>query len=37
VVAGYRDESMVLLLGPQRSRTPIPWQVWEQGHGKVLN
>jgi hypothetical protein len=30
VVAGYRDESMVLLLGPQRSRTPIPWQVWEE-------
>ena len=30
VVAGYRDDAMVLLLGPQRSRTPIPWQVWEE-------
>ena len=29
VFAGYRDEAVVLLLGPQRSRTPIPWQVWE--------
>jgi hypothetical protein len=29
-VAEYRDEAMVLLLGPQRSRTPIPWQVWEE-------
>lgn len=30
VVAGYRDEAIVLLLGPQRSRTPIPWQVWDE-------
>jgi hypothetical protein len=29
VFAGYRDEAVVLLLGPQRSRMPIPWQVWE--------
>jgi hypothetical protein len=29
-VAEYRDEAMVLLLGPQRSRTPIPWRVWEE-------
>ena len=30
VVAGYRDDAMVLLLGPQRSRTPVQWQVWKE-------
>lgn len=29
-VAEYRDDAMVLLLGPQRSRTPIPWHIWEE-------
>jgi EVE domain len=29
-VAEYRDEAMILVLGPRGSRTPIPWQVWEE-------
>ena len=29
-VAEYLDEAMVVLLGPRRTRTPIPWQVWEE-------
>ena len=29
-VAEYREHAVVLLLGPQRSRTPVPWHVWEE-------